>query len=83
MITGAFIYLFAALINFALAALPVIPFPVILDTAIITFFSYLNTFAIVVPVDTVLQALFFVISFEIAFFAFDIIIWFVHLIRGK
>jgi len=78
MITGFFLQIFFAFLNFLVGLLPAVSFPAAITAAIQTVWYYINGLSFLFPVSTLLTVLGFAMLFHVS-----ILLWrLMHLIGG-
>jgi len=82
MITGFFLQIGYAIVAFFVNLLPIVSIPGGWLSSFTLIWSYLNAFAFVFPVSTLVQVLTFAITFHLALLGYDLALKIYHMIRG-
>jgi len=81
MIIGFFLSLFYTFISFIVGLLPTSAFPSEISSAITTFWSYVNLFSMVVPVQTIITVLGLSFTYLATLLVWDAFHWVLRRIR--
>jgi len=82
MITGFFMMLATSVVLFFVGLLPVIAIPTGWTDAVTLIWGYVNAMSFLLPVTTLLQILFLVVSIEVAVFVWHLSLKLYHMLRG-
>jgi len=83
MITGFFLNIGYAIVAFIVGLLPVIDLPSGWTDAVSLIWMYLNQFAFLFPVSTLVSVLTFAVTFHLVLLGYDLALKAYHMIRGR
>lgn len=83
MITGFFLQVAYLFLVFMIGLLPIVAIPTAWLNALTLIWGYVNALNFLFPVSTLLTVVVFALSFHVAILLLRMLLWVIHLIRGR